>query len=187
MAVILVFGEPIFQDDRGDVLKPERPCVGCALRLVGSDVLGSAAKGIWDGWATGCCGCANCLPYSRSDHEWIICAAQILEIIGPQLDQIRNKVLEDEVHEVKWKRPWQLHRADEAKDGHTFHSVFLGEAFGFCVGRSLLYLSPHLDNFIMPTKRQVRWIILCDCGFCGSVNYIRVSSSVKRNVMSGSA
>jgi len=103
MAVILVFGEPIFQDDRGDVLKPERPCIGCALQLVGSDVLGLAAKGIWDGRATGCCGCTNCLPYSRSDHEWIICAAQILEIVGPQLDQIRNKVLEDEVHEVKWK------------------------------------------------------------------------------------
>ena len=146
-----------------------------------------AAKGIQDGWSTGCCGCANCLPYSRSDNKWIVCAAQILEIVSPQLDQIRYEVLEDEMHEVEWERPWELYRLDEAKDGHTFHPIFLGKSFSFCIGRRMLYLSPHLKNFIMLIKRQVRWIILRDCGFCRGVDYIQMSSLVKRHIVSSGA
>ena len=133
MPVILILREPVFQNDRSDVLKPKWPCIGHALRLVGSNVLGTAAKRIWDGWTTWCHGCTNSLPYSRSNNEWIICAAQILEIMSPQLDQIRYEVLEDEVHEVEWKGPRELHRLDKAKDGHTFHPIFLGKSFSFCI------------------------------------------------------
>ena len=76
--------------------------------------------------------------------------------MSPQLDQIQYKVLEDEVHEVKRKRPREQHRSDQAKDGHTFHPIFLGKLLSFCIGRCMLYLSPHLENFIMLTKRQIR-------------------------------
>ena len=91
------------------------------------------------------------------------------------------------MHEIVWKGPWELHRSDETKDGYPLYTILLGKSFGLCIGQCLLYLSSHVKNFVVMTKRQVCWIILCDCSLRRGVDDIRMSLSVKGDIVSSGA